>query len=283
MVFGKLKFKLYVICSVAFTQRKRNFAIEVITEKENYDFYLSDETIFDDWRTVANVGRLSIVGHLNGFNTINLIRSCRSLKINLRSLTRQEESHMDELVEALFENYPFLPRMMNNKLYVYLIGKVEKREITSVPGVEFNFSFPQMMIRVFDIDFLDTLLSWKQSNLATDLTQSKKLSPISRRGSFDREATGVGLCAEPSGVRQFRFLSQCNKFCTVKPAQKPLYQLGLCCNRYNAGNWATCTKFNQAICARKDVSWSNDGNVECISYPFYGACATRYGLNNDGK
>ncbi|CAJ0944345.1 unnamed protein product, partial [Mesorhabditis belari] len=89
---------------------------------------------------------------------------------------------------------------------------------------------------------------------------------------------GILYSAEPSGIRQFRFMSVCNKFCSLK--QQPLVHLKQCCAGHNAGNWATCTKFNQALCARNDVKWSPDGNVECISYPGFGECATRYALNN---
>ncbi|CAJ0952952.1 unnamed protein product, partial [Mesorhabditis belari] len=44
----------------------------------------------------------------------------------------------------------------------------------------------------------------------------------------------------------------------------------------NAGNWGTCTQYFQAVCARKDVAWSADGETLCSYYGFRFECMDRY-------
>ncbi|CAJ0923512.1 unnamed protein product, partial [Mesorhabditis belari] len=45
-----------------------------------------------------------------------------------------------------------------------------------------------------------------------------------------------------------------------------------------AGNWGTCTQYFQAVCARKDVTWSADGETLCSYYGFGFECMDRYQL-----
>ncbi|CAJ0914789.1 unnamed protein product, partial [Mesorhabditis belari] len=85
---------------------------------------------------------------------------------------------------------------------------------------------------------------------------------------------GIAFCAEPSGVRHFRYMSACNAKCTGKIAD-----VVACCGSLNAGNWATCDKFNQALCAWKDISWAKDGNSLCVLSGIE-QCVTRYQLTN---
>ncbi|CAJ0964044.1 unnamed protein product, partial [Mesorhabditis belari] len=86
---------------------------------------------------------------------------------------------------------------------------------------------------------------------------------------------GIALCGEPSGFRHLRYMPMCNSACANK-----LAAVVTCCKNNNAGNWASCDKFNQAICAWKDIKWSADGVTECVSYPFVYQCTTRWQLDN---
>ncbi|CAJ0922800.1 unnamed protein product, partial [Mesorhabditis belari] len=45
-----------------------------------------------------------------------------------------------------------------------------------------------------------------------------------------------------------------------------------------AGNWGTYTQYFQAVCARKDVTWSADGETLCSYYGFGFECMDRYQL-----
>ncbi|CAJ0947086.1 unnamed protein product, partial [Mesorhabditis belari] len=83
------------------------------------------------------------------------------------------------------------------------------------------------------------------------------------------------FCTEPTGIRHFRYIYQCNVKCA---GPTPAVNVQKCCVANKAGNWGTCTKLNQAICARMDVKWSENGDQLCSFYGFGFECMDRFQL-----